>query len=570
MDTTIDADPVHFGVFTLDAARRTLTRDGRPIALRPKSFEVLCCLVTAAGKPMSRDDLARVVWRGVTVTDESLSRCVSDIRQALDDEKREIIKTLPRHGYVFDAPLNVGVAGDKELAEPQESAAPSPILRRRRLMMLAATGAILACALILGLVAWPRAPEPWSAQQRPSIVVLPFTYVGGDSEHDYFADGLTEDIAIRLSKFAELFVIARESAFSFKGATTNTREIGRRLGARYLLLGAVRREQGQLRVSARLVEAETGAQRWADIYDRNLTDVIALQDELARQIVTVLLSRITQTELERAQRKGPRTLGAYDLFLRGRAQLATVETSPIGEWGQRLLRARRTLEEAVRLDPAYAPALTALSDTYHRAWLVSNDEPELAGEFQSSASNDKALALVERAITADPTLPEAHSQLAWILHWRHRRDDAFAELRRAVDLNPNTADGRLALVVAHAGRAEEGIAMLSQIARLDPLPRPVYFSYLANCYYLAGRYREALETSRTAVDRLPAVYQARVWHAAAAAQVGLEDEARTAAAAAMRLRPDLTIARFLNTIQLASAGDSERLREGLSKAGLPE
>lgn len=228
------------------------------------------------------------------------------------------------------------------------------------------------------------------------------------------------------------------------------------------------------------------------------------------------------------------------------------------------------MEEAVRLDPAYAPALTALSDTYHRAWLVSNDEPELAGEFQSSASNDKALALVERAITADPTLPEAHSQLAWVLHWRHRRDDAFAELRRAVDLNPNTADGRLALVVAHNGRAEEGIAMLRQIARLDPLPRPVYFSYLANCYYLAGRYREALETSRTAVDRLPAVYQARVWHAAAAAQVGLEDEARTAAAVAMRLRPDLTIARFLNTIQLASAGDSERLREGLSKAGLPE
>jgi TolB-like protein/DNA-binding winged helix-turn-helix (wHTH) protein len=547
-----------------------LTREGQRVALRPKSFEVLCYLVAAAGEPVSRDDLARAIWRGVTVTDESLSRCVSDIRQALDDEKQDIIKTLPRRGYVFAARLNVDAAGDREAGEPLGIVGSPSILPRRRLMTLAAIGAAFVCALVLGMAAWLQGPELSSAQQRPSIAVLPFTNVGGDSEQDYFADGLTEDIAIRLSKFAELFVIASESAFSFKGVTTDTREIGRRLGVRYLVLGAVRREQGQLRVSARLVEAETGAQRWADIYDRKLADVIALQDELARRIVSVLLSRITQAELERAQRKGPRTLGAYDLFLRGRALLATVDTSPIGEYGQRLLRARHTLEEAVRLDPGYAPALTALSDTYNRAWLVSNDEPELAGEFQSSASSDKALALAEGAITADPTLPEAHSQLAWILHWRYRRGDALAEFRRAADLNPNMADGRYALVLAHAGRAEESIAVLGQIFRLDPLHRPIYFSYLANSYYLAGRYKEALETSRTTVDRLPAVFQARVWHAAAAAQLGLEDEARTAAAATVRLRPDFTIARFLHMIQLASPGDSERLREGLRKAGLPE
>ena len=572
--TTTNVSPIRFGAFTLDTARRTLTRDGQRVALRPKSFEVLCHLVAAAGEPVSRDDLVQSVWRGVAVTDESLSRCVSDIRQALDDEKQDIIKTLPRRGYVFAEPLNVDAAGDREVADPPATAGspPSlpPTLPRRHRMMLALIGGAFACVLLFGLAAWLRGPDLGPAQQRPSIAVLPFTNVGGDGEQDYFSDGLTEDIAIRLSKFAELFVIASESAFSFKGATTNTREIGRRLGVRYLLLGAVRRENGRLRVSARLIEAETGAQRWADIYDREFSDVIALQDDLARRIVTVLLSRITQAELERAQRKGPRTLGAYDLFLRGRAMLATVDTSPIGDYGHRLIGARRALEEAVRLDPGYAPALAALSDTNNRAWLVSSDEPELAGEFQSAAASDKALALAERAITADPALPEAHSQLAWVLHWRYRRGDALAEFRRAADLNPNMADGRYALVLAHAGRAEESIAMLGQIFRLDPLHRPIYFSYLANSYYLAGRYKEALETSRTAVDRMPAVFQARVWHAASAAQLGLEDEARVAATATVQLRPDFTIARFLNMIRLSSQGDSDRLREGLRKAGLPE
>jgi adenylate cyclase len=530
---------VSFGGFTLDAVHRALTRDGERVALRPKSFDVLCCLVAAAGRSVTRDEIVRTVWPKVIVTDESLSRCVSDIRQALDDDQQDLIKTLHRHGYVFTATLTPVPASSPAEARTPDSSLRSP-------------------------------GGSWHAlQKRPSIAVLPFTNVGGDREQDYFSDGLTEDIAIRLSKFGELFVIASESAFTFKGNSTNPREIGRRLGARYIVFGAVRRDQARVRISARLVETDTSTQVWGDIYERDLAGVIALQDELAQRIVGLLVSRLTQTELARAQRKAPASLGAYDLFLRGRSVLASVDTSPVGEYGGRLLAARRTLDDAVQLDPGYAPALTALSDTYNRAWLVANDEPALAGEFQNPSVSDQALSLAERAIAADPTLAEGHSQLAWVLHWRYRRGDALAAFRRANDLNPNMADGRYALALAHAGHADESIVLLNRIFPLDPLPRPIYFSYLANSYYLAGRYPQALETSRTTVDRLPAVFQARVWHAAAAAQLGLDEEARAAAAAALRLRPNFTISGFLGMIRLSNPRQELNLEEGLRKAGLP-
>lgn len=521
---------VSFGGFTLDAVHRTLTRDGERITLRPKSFDVLCCLVTAAGRSVARDEIVRRVWPNVIVTDESLSRCVSDIRQALGDDRQDLIKTLHRHGYVFVAPLT-------------PAGASSTI---------------------------PKEDVPDRSSRRPSIAVLPFTNVGGCSEQDYFSDGLTEDIAIRLSKFGDLFVIASESALAFKDSTVSPRDIGRQLGVRYLLRGAVRRDQARLRISARLIEAESGTQLWGDIYDRHLASVFALQDELAQRIVGLLVSRLTQAELARAQRKAPVSLDAYDQFLRGRALLASVDTSPVGEYGGRLLAARRALKDAVQLDPDYAPALTALSDTYNRAWLVANDEPSLAGEFQNPIVSDQALSLAERAIVADPTLAEGHSQLAWVLHWRYRRADALAAFRRASDLNPNMADGRYALALAHSGQADESIALLNRIFGRDPLHRAIYLSYLANSYYLAGLYLQALETSRTTIDRLPAVFQARVWHAASAAQLGLDEEARAAAAATLRLRPNFSISGFLGMIRLSNSGQALSLEEGLRKAGLPD
>lgn len=217
----------------------------------------------------------------------------------------------------------------------------------------------------------------------------------------------------------------------------------------------------------------------------------------------------------------------------------------------------------------YAPALTALSDAYHRGWLVVAEDPVLRADFQNPQVSDDALNLAKRAVAADPIFADAHAQLAWVLHWRYRRGDALAEFRRALQLNPNLTDGRFALALAHSGKPEEGIRMLGQIFERDPLHRPLYLSFLANAYYLAQRYTDALETSRTTVDRLPAIYQAHAWHAASAAQMGLDTEAHAAATAVLQFRPTFTATAFLDTIRLGDEQQSLRLREGLLKAGLP-
>jgi TolB-like protein/DNA-binding winged helix-turn-helix (wHTH) protein len=561
------ADTLTFGAFTLDPGRRSLAKGGMVLNLRPKSFDVLCVLANTPGELVTKDVIAQAAWPGVVMTDESLARCISDIRQALGDEGQALIKTVPRRGYVLAPPAHAAPNDIPPLpaAPPAAESRPDNVSRRRLILGVAAAAAATAAAAW-----WIRRQTPQVGVDRPSVAVLPFINANANRDQDYFSDGLTEDITIRLSKFAELLVISSHSSLTYKGKAADPKDVGARLGVRYLVDGSVRRDGNRLRISARLIEAETGAQRWAESYERDERAIFALQDELAQRVVAVLVARVTQSELERASRLPASSLGAYDLFLRGRALLAMVDASAEGQYGRRVYEARQTLQQAVDADPQYAPALAALSDSYNRAWLVASDFPAIKGEFQSPAVSAKALALAERAVAVDPTLAEAHAQYAWVLHWQYKRDLALAEFRRAMDLNPNMADGRFALVLLHSGKPQESIDFLQRVFRLDPLHRPIYLSYLANAYYLAREYQASFDTSRLAVDRMPAVFQARAWMAAAAAQLGRVDDARTAAAATLRLRPEFTISRFLKMVRLADAGQQKHLEEGLRKAGLPE
>jgi adenylate cyclase len=228
---------LQFERFTLDIARSRLCADDEDIKLRPKSFDVLRYLVENADRLVTKDELVRAVWDKVVVTDESLTRCMSDVRLALGDADQRIIKTVPRRGYMFAAKVSKPVA--------------------------------LTAAL----------PLP----DRPSIAVVPFTNRSGDAQQDYFADGISEDLITNLSKFAGLFVIARHSAFRYRGADLDVRQIGRELGVRYLLGGSVRRDAERIRITAQLVDAETSEQLWAEYYDRELTGIFAVQDEVTQK-----------------------------------------------------------------------------------------------------------------------------------------------------------------------------------------------------------------------------------------------------------------------------------------------
>jgi TolB-like protein len=263
-----------FEGYTLNIACGSLRAADRDLQLRRKSFEVLRYLVENADRIVTKQELMKAVWPNVIVTDPVLAHCVSEVRQAIGDSKQTIIKTIPRRGYRFTAPVVRVATG--------AAAAPQPALPAAEL---------------------PPTDTSQGSQSlldRPSVAVLPFANLNGDPQQDYFSDGITEDIITELSRFSELLVIARNSSFQYKGKAIDIRQVGRELGARYVLEGSVRRIGDRVRVAAQLIDAMTGAHRWGERYDRELHDVFAVQDEVARTIVAILAAHVNRAEIERA------------------------------------------------------------------------------------------------------------------------------------------------------------------------------------------------------------------------------------------------------------------------------
>src|SRR5712671_1409761 len=244
-----------FEGYTLDAARCSLRTEDRVIELRPKAFEVLRYLVENAGRVVTKEEFIRAIWSDVVVTDESLTHCVSEARHAIGDNDQAIIKTVPRRGYRFVAPVSRSSADGG--SAPQSGSAP------------------------------PRAgaDSDRALPDRPSIAVLPFSNIGGDPEQEYFADGMVEEIITALSRFSSLFVIARNSSFAYKGRSVDVKQVGRELGVRYVLEGSVRKSANRLRITGQLIDASNGVHIWADRFDGALEDVFDLQDEVTASVV---------------------------------------------------------------------------------------------------------------------------------------------------------------------------------------------------------------------------------------------------------------------------------------------
>jgi adenylate cyclase len=565
-----------FAGYTLDLTRGRVQTGDRVVELRPKTFGLLTYLVENAGRLVPKDELLGAVWPDVAVSDESLAKCISELRAALNDSAQRLIKTVPRRGYLLDVPVSACLPASAA-PEPATAAAvgrsgpsahPKPVARPWARRVALAVGAAL--VIVLAVVA--AAFSPWNRPaERPStgpaIAVLPFVNSADDPRQDYFCDGLTEDLIAGLGRFRELFVIGRTSAFTYKGRHVPTGQIARELGVRYLLSGSVRRDDDALRVSAELIDADTGAQLWTGSYDRVPGGVFAVQDEVTRNIVGVLPAHIDRAELERVTRSRTDSPAAYDLYLRGKA-LITMRHGD--NRGAMVAQARQLFDKALQADPRYAPAMQGLAYTYAAAFLEPMQDGLLANELRQPATLDRALALARQAVELDPYLAEAHATLAWILHWQYRRGEAIAAFNRALELNPNLADGRLAHMLVHDGRAREAVVFMRRVMRQDPFPPPIYFSYLGNAYYLSGDYDAAFNTLLAGMERMPGYRAIPVWLAAAAALSGRDEDARKAAALVVQMAPNFTIAGWLRHIGFDRQSDADHLAVGLRKAGLPE
>ncbi len=510
-----------FEGYALDTQRRELHRGADLVPLEPQVFDVLAYLIQNRERMVSKEDLLASIWEGRSVSESALATRINAARRAIGDsgEQQRLIKTLLRKGVRF-----VGAVRE---VQPATSAA---------------------------------MPEQVALADRPSICVLPFTNMSGDPSQEYFSDGITEDIITELSRFSELFVIARNSVFQYKGKAIDVRQVGRDLGVRYVLEGSIRRDGDRVRISAQLIDAASGAHRWAERYDRKIEDVFALQIELACTIASVLAAHVNRAEAERALTKPAAAWQAYDYYLRAADTLASYH-STLRE--DDLQRGRRLLLKALEIDPNYARAFAALSDTYVSSWFHRWDD-------DWSTVLDRAYQSAQKSVQLGPNLAETHVALGWTLLCMRQHEAAIAAFERAISLNPNFTNWRFPLSLVYAGEPARAIEVLDALMSLDPFYVPYAPVTMGFACYMLKRYAEALRHFQECVSRAPNMRACRVGLAATYAQLGQLDNAKAQAAEVLRIEPFYTISRSPPISVLKRPEDIEHMADGLRKAGLPE
>jgi TolB-like protein/Flp pilus assembly protein TadD len=325
---------------------------------------------------------------------------------------------------------------------------------------------------------------------KPSIVVLPFQNLSGDPGQEYFSDGLTEVLTGNLSQISSLFVIARNSALTYKGKAAKVQDVSKEMGVRYVLEGSVQKAGQRVRITTQLIDATTGYYLWSEQYDRPLKDLFTLQDEIVQKIVTTLKLQLTLREQGYIMRKTTNNLEAYDYYLRGVEYFWRLTKEANAQ-------ARQMFEKAIALDPQYAEAFASLAGAYYWewAWRWSADPQTL----------ERAFALAQKAVALDDSLPGAHSRLSWVYAEKQQYAQAIAESERAIALDPNNADSYAwqACVLNHAGRPEEALPAVEQAMRLNPHYPPLYLFYVGWTHALTGRFAEAVATLKEVINRSP-------------------------------------------------------------------
>jgi TolB-like protein/class 3 adenylate cyclase/Tfp pilus assembly protein PilF len=391
---------------------------------------------------------------------------------------------------------------------------------------------------------------------KPSIAVLPFVNMSGDPQQEYFSDGLTEDIITALSKVQRLFVIARNSTFTYKKKPVKVQQVAEELGVRYVLEGSVQRAGDRVRITAQLIDALKGHHLWAERYDRDLKDLFALQNEITMKILMALHVKLLEGEQALVRARGTNNFEAYEKFLQATEQhyLFTREAG---------VRARQLCEEAIALDSGYAAAYGLLS-------VVLLAEVRYRWTRSPSETMRQALEMAEKALTLDPKTLVAQLAMGQIHMLKRDYDEAIAWGERAVSTYPNADNAHvfLAWFLTAAGRPEEAVPLLKQAIRRNPIPPGWYFMVLGNTFRMIGRFDEAISELKKAVAYSPDELLAHVTLAAAYAEAGRLEEARVEAAEVIRIQPTFSLENYAKGMSYKNQAHSDRFIEALRKAGL--
>jgi len=490
------------------------------VEIEPKVFDLLCYLVKNRDRLVTRDELFENLWRGQVVSDTSLSNQVKAARRAIGDDgrKQAMIKTIHGRGYRFLKTVNaLEQKPEAQLSQDQAAAEPAAI----------------------------------DSNAEPSIAVLPFVNMSGDPDQDFFSDGISEDIITELSRFRSLIVVARNSSFMFRQGVQDIREVSKKLGARFILEGSVRKAGDRVRITAQLVNGVTGEHVWSDKYDGELADVFAVQDEITSSIVATIAGRIGDYDLGMIRSRPTENLSAYESILRARHLMHNYTE-------QDYLKAQEHAEHAISLDPDFARAHALRAYIEFSLWVVENDPQRL----------ESALRLGMTALAHDDD--ESSSHLAVGVAWLFKRELEKGEnhLTRALALNPNDdlimiENGRFLM---YNNRPLEGAAIIQQAMRHNPYHPNWYWNILGRCFHTAKQYREAI----SALERVSnPPYWTLSYLAACHAKSGNEEKAETLRAATMAARPDFTITDMARALPYRDVKVLEELLDGYSKAGFP-
>ena len=520
-----------FENYAFDTDRRELRRGAELVAIPPQVFDLLDYLIRNREHVVSKDDLIDAIWKGRIVSETALTTRLNAARSAIGDtgEEQRLIKTLPRKGFRF-----VGTVREAE-GPAAATAADNP----------------------------EEPPKPaLTLPDKPSIAVLPFTNLSSDPEQDYFADGMVDDIITALSHFKALFVIARNSSFTYKGRAVDVKQIGRELGVRYVLEGSVRKAVNQVRITGQLVDTFTGAHLWADRFDGGLSDIFDLQDHVAESVVGAIAPAVEKAEIERAKRKPTESFDAYTVYLRGLAELYRFTSRQANE------EALRLFNSAIELDPDFASAYGRAASCYAYAKGI---------DWIPDSANDIAevIRLAKRAVELDKDDAVALAASGWALAYSaHDLELGAALIDRALVLNSNLAEAWFlsGWVKTFLGEPEPALERFARAMRLNPLdPRMMSMrTGTAYAHFLLGRYDEAASWAAMALQDNPDYQPSLRISAASNAMAGRLEQAHKVVARLRRLNPALRVSNLKDVVPYRRVEDLSPYGEGLRRAGLPE
>ena len=531
-----------FDNIVLDPDRRELSRGSEAITPGPQVFDLLVHLVMNRERVVSKNDLIEAVWGGRIVSDSTLTSHINAVRKAIGDtgEDQRLVRTIARKGYRFVGDVREGAASEVSRPAPPlpaSLAAPFPTAPRK-----------------------PSA-EALALPDRPSIAVLPFVNLSGDPDQEYFVDGVVDDIISALSRSRWLFVIARNSSFTYKGRTVDEKQVGRELGVRYVLEGSVRKAANRMRITGQLVDTATGTNLWSERFEGTLDDIFAVQDEMTTSIVGAIAPHLQRAEIERARHKPTASLDAHDYFLQAMAQMHRGSKEAVDE-------ALVLFSKAIELDPNYAAALGMAAWCYFwrkvNGWMVDGTQ-EIA---EGTRLARRAIALgMEDAVA----LTRASHALAILTG---DLDGAIVLLDRAKMLNPNLAAAWFlgGYVRVWRGELDDAIAHFTQAIRLSPLDTEMYRMQagMGFAHLFAGRFDEASSWATKALRNLPSFLMVVALTAASHALAGRIDEARQAIKQLRQLNPSLRASNLTDWIPIRQPQHLAIFADGLRRAGLPE